>query len=102
MAFTLFHLLLINFDGEIYIYIYIYIYILELVYIYVYTRTEAILRHFFFWIRENLISRKMYFVGPGEGVKLRLSQTLTRDARLNSNSRPAVQISNPLSSRYVS
>jgi len=41
-------------------------------------------------------------VGPGKGVKPRLSQALTRDARPDSNSRPAVQISNPLSSRYVS
>jgi len=38
---------------------------------------------------------------PDEGVKSRLSQTLTRDARSDSNSRPAVQISNPLPSRYA-
>jgi hypothetical protein len=49
----------------------------------------------FFWIRGNLTLRKAHFVGPGEGVKPRLSQALTRDARLDSNSRPAVQISNP-------
>jgi len=40
-------------------------------------------------------------VGPGEGVKPRLSQALTRGARPDSNSRPAVQISNPLPSRYA-
>jgi hypothetical protein len=41
-------------------------------------------------------SRKAHFVGPGKEVKLRLSQALTRGARPDSNSRPAVQISNPL------
>jgi len=41
-------------------------------------------------------------MGPGEQVKPRLSQALTRGARPNSNSRPAVQISNPLSSRHAS
>jgi hypothetical protein len=40
-------------------------------------------------------------VGPGEEVKPRLSQALTRGARPDSNSRPAVQISNPLPSRYA-
>jgi len=40
-------------------------------------------------------------VGPGEGVKPRLSQALTRGARPDSNSRPAVQIPNPLPSRYA-
>jgi len=40
-------------------------------------------------------------VGPGEGVKPRLSQALTRGARLDSNLRPAVQISNPLPLRYA-
>jgi len=40
-------------------------------------------------------------MGPGEGVKSRLSQALTRGARSNSNSRLAVQISNPLPSRYA-
>jgi len=49
----------------------------------------------FFWIRGNLTLRKEYFVGPDEGVKPRLSQALTKDARPDSNSRPAVQISNP-------
>jgi len=44
----------------------------------------------------------VYFVGPGEGVKARLFQVLTRSACPDSNSRPAVQISNPLSSRYTS
>jgi len=56
---------------------------------------------FFFWIRGNLTPRKAHFVGPGEGVKPQLSQALTRDARPDSNSRPAVQISNPLPSRYA-
>jgi len=41
-------------------------------------------------------------VGLGEGVKPRLSQALTRGARPDSNSRPAMQISNPLPSRYAS
>jgi len=40
-------------------------------------------------------------MGPGKGVKPRLSQTLTRGARPDSNSRPAVQIPNPLPSRYA-
>jgi hypothetical protein len=56
---------------------------------------------FFFWIRGNSTSRKAHFVGPGEWVKLRLSQALTRGARPDSNSRPAVQISSLLSSRYA-
>jgi len=55
----------------------------------------------FFLIRRNLTPWKAYFVGLGEGVKPRLFQTLTRDARPDSNSRPAVQISNFLSSRYT-
>jgi hypothetical protein len=38
---------------------------------------------------------------PGERVKPRLFQALTRDARSDSNSRPAVQISSPLSSYYA-
>jgi len=45
--------------------------------------------------------RKMYFMGSGKGVKSRLSQAFTRGARPDSNSRPAVQISNSLSSRYA-
>jgi hypothetical protein len=57
---------------------------------------------FFFWIRENLTPRKTHFVGPGEGVKPRLFQALIRDARPDSNSRPTVQILNPLLSRYAS
>jgi hypothetical protein len=55
----------------------------------------------FFWIWGNLTPPKAYFVGPGEGVKPRLSQTLIKDARLDSNSRPTVQISNPLPSCYA-
>jgi len=57
---------------------------------------------FFFWIQGNPTSRKVHFVGSGERVKPRLSQTLTRSACPDSNSRPAVQISSPLSSRYAS
>ena len=56
----------------------------------------------FFWIRGNLILGKAYFVGPDERVKPRLSQALIRGARPNSNSRPTVQISSPLSSRHAS
>jgi hypothetical protein len=51
---------------------------------------------FFFWIQGNPTLRKAHFVGLDERVKPRLSQTLTRDARPDSNSRPVVQISNPL------
>jgi len=47
------------------------------------------------------IPQKMHFMSPGKGVKLRLFQALRRDARPDSNSRPAVQILNSLSSRYV-
>jgi len=56
---------------------------------------------FFFLIRGNPTPRKLHFVGPGERVKPRLSQALTRGARPDSNSRPAVQISSPLPSRYA-
>jgi len=56
---------------------------------------------FFFGFEETSSPRKVYFVGSGEGVKPRLSQALTRGARLDSNSGPAVQISNPLPSRYA-
>jgi hypothetical protein len=52
--------------------------------------------YFFFWIQGNPTPRKAHFVGSGERVKPRLSQALTRGARPDSNSRPAVQISNPL------
>jgi hypothetical protein len=41
-------------------------------------------------------------VGPGEQVKIQLSQALTRDVRPDSNSRPTVQISSSLSSHHVS
>jgi hypothetical protein len=57
--------------------------------------------NFFFWNRENSSPWKAHFVDPGERVKPRLSQTLTRVAHPDSNSRPAVQISSPLPSRYV-
>jgi hypothetical protein len=56
---------------------------------------------FFFFIRGNFIFWKTYFVGSDERVKLWLSQTLTRGARPDSNSRPAVQILSLLPSRYV-
>jgi len=45
--------------------------------------------------------RSEHFMGLGEGVKSRLFQTLIRDAHPDSNSRPAVQTSNPLPSRYA-
>ena len=51
----------------------------------------------FFWIRGNLTPQKAHFMGPGEGVKPRLFQVLTRGARSDSNSRSTVQISNLLS-----
>jgi len=41
-------------------------------------------------------------MGSSERVKFQLSQALTRDARPDSNSRPAVQISNFLLLHYVS
>ena len=56
---------------------------------------------YFFWIQGNSTSRKVHFVCPGERVKSRLSQALTRGACPDLNSRPAVQISNPLPSRYT-
>jgi hypothetical protein len=56
---------------------------------------------FFFWIRGNPTPQKAHFMGPGEQVKPRLFQALTRGARPDSNSRPDVQISSPLSSRYA-
>jgi hypothetical protein len=40
-------------------------------------------------------------MGSGERVKFRLSQTLTRGARPDSNSRPAIQISSHLPLRYT-
>jgi hypothetical protein len=59
------------------------------------------LNFFFFWIWENLIFQKTYFIHLDEGVKLYLSQTFTRNARPDSNSRPAMQISNLLSLHYA-
>jgi len=56
---------------------------------------------FFFLFEETLPLWKAHFVGPGEEVKPWLFQAPTRGARPDSNSRPAVQISNPLLSRYV-
>jgi hypothetical protein len=55
----------------------------------------------FFLFEETSLFRKAYFVGLDERVKLRLSQTLTINTCPDSNSRPAVQISNPLPSRYT-
>jgi len=40
-------------------------------------------------------------MGPDERVKPRLSQALTRGARPDSNSKPAVQISRFLPSHYA-
>ena len=56
---------------------------------------------FYFWIRGNLTSRKVHFVGSGERVKPRLSQAFTRNACPDSNSRPVMQISSPLTSRHA-
>jgi len=58
--------------------------------------------YYYYFIRENPTLWKAHFMDPGERVKSRLSQALTRSARPDSNSRPAVQISNPLPSRYAS
>jgi hypothetical protein len=55
---------------------------------------------FYFYLR-NLILQKAHFAGLDERVKPWLSQALTRDARPDSNSRSAVQISNLLPSRYA-
>jgi hypothetical protein len=57
---------------------------------------------FFFLIRGNPTSRKTFFVGPGERVKPRLFQALTRSACPDSNLKPAVQILSLLPSRYAS
>ena len=57
---------------------------------------------FFFRFEETPSPRKAHFMDPGERVKPRLSQALSRGARPDSNSRPTVQISNPLPSRYAS
>jgi len=56
---------------------------------------------FFFGFEKTSPSWKAYFVSSGEGVKPRLFQALTRSARPDSNSRPAVQISNSLPSHYA-
>jgi hypothetical protein len=55
----------------------------------------------FFGFKETSPFRKAYFVGSSEGVKPQLFQALTKGARPDSNSRPAMQISNLLLSRYV-
>jgi len=57
---------------------------------------------FFFWIRGNIIPWKTYFVGPGERVKSRLSQALTRGAPPDLNLRYVVQISSSLPSANCS
>jgi hypothetical protein len=46
---------------------------------------SVLISFLFFLFEETSPSRKAYFVGPGEGVKPRLSQALTRDARPDSN-----------------
>jgi len=56
---------------------------------------------FFFGLKENPTLRKAHFIGPGEQTKHRLSRVLTRGARPDSNSRPAMQISSLLPSRYA-
>ena len=40
-------------------------------------------------------------MGPDKRVKLQLSQVFTRGARSDSNSRPVVRISSPLTFRYA-
>ena len=55
---------------------------------------------YFFWIRGNLTLEKRILWAQVSESKPRLSQAFTRDARPDSNSRPAVQISSPLPSRY--
>jgi hypothetical protein len=55
---------------------------------------------FLFWIRGNPTFLKAHFVGSGERVKPRLFQALIRNARLDSNSRPAIQISSSLPLHY--
>jgi hypothetical protein len=69
--------------------------------IFSYSSPSSLLIFFFFGFEETSPLRKAHFVGPGEGVKPRLSQALTRGARPDLNSRPAVQIPNPLPSRYA-
>jgi hypothetical protein len=61
----------------------------------------SLFKDFFFWIRGNPTPQKAHFMVPGEQVKPRLSQALTRNARPDSNLRLAVQISSSLLSRYA-
>ena len=56
--------------------------------------------HFFFYSR-NPTLWKVYFMAPGEQVKPRLFQALTRDVCPDSNSKSAIQISSFLPSRYA-
>jgi hypothetical protein len=65
-------------------------------------KSRCCITSFFFLDSRKPTSRKVHFVGSGERVKPRLSQTLTRGACPDSKKRPAVQISSPLSSRYAS
>jgi hypothetical protein len=53
---------------------------------------------FFFGFEETSPLYKVYFVGPGEEIKSRLFQALTKNACPDSNSKSAVQILNPLPS----
>jgi hypothetical protein len=55
-----------------------------------------------FFLFEETLPRKTHFMGPGELVKHPLSKALTRGTHPDSNSRPAMQISSPLPSHYVS
>ena len=45
------------------------------------TLTPKSTLNFFFLIQGNSTSQKAYFMSPGERVKYRLSQTITRSAR---------------------
>jgi hypothetical protein len=56
---------------------------------------------FIFFDSRKPYPRKAYFVSPGKRVKPRLFQALTKGTCPDSNSKPAVQISNPLPSRYA-
>ena len=56
---------------------------------------------YFYFGFEEFHPRKTHFIGSGERVKPQLSQALTKGAHPDSNSRHAIQISSPLSSRYA-
>jgi hypothetical protein len=72
-------------------------------YCFVHFKTDVQTRFFFFFEFEEILSFwKAYFVGPDKKIKPRLFKALTKNACPDSNSRPAMQILNPLPSRYVS